>query len=217
MYIPAWSASSVDAYTTCPKKYYHLRVARDVQDFPPSEAIIAGRELHKAFENAVNLNEPLAEKYAHLNTLLAKIKALPGEKFPEYAMQLDEFHEPCEKRGAWTRGVADLIVKRGKEAIIIDYKTGKRKPSEQLALYAAYAFAYWPELEKVHTMFIWLKTKELDKKTYTKEDVPMIWQSFLPAVARMRNSYETGEWPARPSGLCRAWCPCKGVCKYCGL
>ena len=42
MYIPAWSASSVDAYTTCPKKYYHLRVARDVQDFPPSDAVIAG-------------------------------------------------------------------------------------------------------------------------------------------------------------------------------
>lgn len=216
MYIPAWSASSVDAYTTCPKKYYHLRVARDVQDFPPSDAVIAGRELHKAFENAVNLDEKLPATYAHYQGLVDKIKALPGEKLAEYPFQLDEFHEPCEKRGAWTRGVADLVVKRGKEAIIIDYKTGKRKPSEQLALYAAYAFAYWPEIQKVHTAFIWLKTKEMDKKTYLRENMAEIWQSFLPAVARMRNSYETNEWPARPSGLCRNWCPCK-ECKFCGL
>lgn len=116
MYIPAWSASSVDAYTTCPKKYYHLRVARDVQDFPPSDAVIAGRELHKAFENAVNLDEKLPATYAHYQGLVDKIKALPGEKLAEYPFQLDEFHEPCEKRGAWTRGVADLVVKRGKEA-----------------------------------------------------------------------------------------------------
>lgn len=212
MYIPAWSASSVDAYTTCPKKYYHLRVARDVQDLPPSEAVIAGRELHKAFENAVNLNEPLPQSQAHWQTLVEKIKAIPGERLAEYPFMLDEFHEPCDKRGAWTRGVADLVIKRGKEAIIIDYKTGKRKPSEQLALYAAYAFAYWPEIQAVHTAFVWLKEKKIDRKTYMREDAPTIWQSFLPAVARMRNSYETGDWPARPSGLCRAWCPCTNCC-----
>lgn len=215
MYIPAWSASSVDAYTTCPKKYYHLRVARDVQDLPPSEAVIAGRELHKAFENAVNLNEPLPQSQAHWQTLVEKIKAIPGERLAEYPFMLDEFHEPCDKRGAWTRGVADLVIKHGKEAIIIDYKTGKRKPSEQLALYAAYAFAYWPEIQSVHTAFVWLKEKKIDRKTYMREDAPTIWQSFLPAVARMRNSYETGDWPARPSGLCRAWCPCH-QCQHCG-
>lgn len=216
MYIPAWSASSVDAYTTCPKKYYHLRVARDVKDFPPSDAVLAGRQIHKMFENAVNLNEPLPESHTHWQKLVDQIKALPGEHMAEFPFMLDEFHEPCDKRSAWTRGVADLVVKHGKEAIIIDYKTGKRKPSEQLALYTAYAFAYWPEIQKVHTVFVWLKDKTMDRKTYTRDNLAGIWQSFLPAVARMRNSYETGDWPARPSGLCRRWCPCT-CCKYCGV
>lgn len=216
MYIPPWSASSVDAYSTCPRKYYHLRVARDVEDLPPSDAVILGRKMHKAFENAVNLNEPLPESFKGWEKLVQKIKAIKGERLAEYSFCLDEFYEPCDRKGAWTRGQADLIIKRGKEAIIIDYKTGKRKDSDQLALYAAYAFAYWPELEKIHTAYLWLKDRVMDRKTYTKEQKSEIWQRYIPVVARMRKSYENNDWPARPSGLCKAWCPCKD-CKYCGL
>lgn len=216
MYIPPWSASSVDAYMTCPHKFYRLRVARDVKDFPPSDAVVLGRKLHKAFENAVNLNEPLPESCAQWQSLVEIIKALPGEKLPEYDFTLDEFHTPkCHRSLAWTRGIADLIVKRGTEAIILDYKTGKRKPSEQLALYAAYAFAYWPELQTVHTCFVWLKDRKMDKKTYRREDAAGIWQYWLPLVARMRKSYETGDWPCRPSGLCKSWCPVTD-CKFQG-
>lgn len=215
-YIPPWSASSVEAYTTCPHKYYRLRVAKDVADLPPSDAVLLGRKMHKAFENAVNLDEPLPESCKKWQGLVDKLKALPGEHLAEYSFFLDEFCGPCERREAWTRGIADLIVKRGDEAIIIDYKTGKRRPSEQLALYAAYAFSTWSEIKVVHTAYIWLKEHKIDRKAYNRTELATIWQHWLPLVAKMRKSYETGDWPKQPSGLCKNYCAVKD-CEYCGV
>ena len=51
-----------------------------------------------------------------------------------------------------------------KNAIVMDYKTGKRKPTEQLDLYAAYVFHHYPDVQEVTTVFVWLKEKKLDKK-----------------------------------------------------
>lgn len=217
--LPPWTASSVDAYLTCPFRYYHVKLAKDVKDFPPGDALLLGRKLHKAFENAVNFDDPLPCEYRHLQSLLDKIKALPGEKLPEYKFGVTEDFQACEffDKKAWTRGAADLVVKHGKTCVIIDYKTGKRKPSDQLKLYAAYAFTHWPEIQEVHTLFVWLKEKKIDKAVYKREDVQGIWNDFLPLVARINRSFEKDDWPKRPSGLCRAWCPCKGVCEFCGI
>ena len=213
--LPPWTASSLDAYLTCPQRYYRTKIAKDVKDLPPSDAVLLGRKLHKAFENAVNLGDGLPAEYRHLQPLLDKIKALPGEKLPEHKFGCTEGFQPCNffDKQVWTRGAADLVVKHGKTCLILDYKTGKRKPSDQLKLYAAYAFSTWPEIETVHTMFVWLKEKKIDKATYKREDVSNIWNDFIPIVARVRKSFETNNWPEKPSGLCRAWCPCTG-CRY---
>lgn len=214
--IPTWSASSLDAFITCPHKYYRLRVARDVKDFPPSDALLLGRKLHKDFENAVNYGDPLPESCKHWQSLVDKLKTAPGERLVEYEFCVNENFQPCTRKEAWSRGLADLVIKCGKTALIIDYKTGKRKPSDQLALYAAYAFATWPEIQTVHTNFVWLKDRKMDKDVYTREQVPELWGKFLPLVARMKHAFESDVWDTRPSGLCRQWCPVKD-CKFCGV
>lgn len=215
---PPWTASSLDAYMTCPHRYYRVRVARDVKDLPPSDAVLLGRKLHTAFENAVNLGDALPSDYRHWQSILDQIRAMPGEKFPEFKFGIDENFTPCDfyDKKVWSRGAADLVIKKGKECIIFDYKTGKRKPSDQLKLYAAYAFALWPEIETVHTCFVWLKERKTDKAKYTRDQLSEIWQDFVPIVARVRNSFEKNDWPQRPSGLCRKWCPVRD-CKYCGV
>jgi hypothetical protein len=214
--LPPWSASSLDAFTTCPHKFYRLKVIKDVEDLPPGDAVILGRKLHKAFENAVNLGEPLPGEYKHWQSLVDKLRSAPGEKHAELWYRLDEDLQPCERANAWTWGVADLVIRNGKEVLIVDYKTGKRKPSDQLALYAAYAFAYYKDVERVHTCFIWLKERKMDKATYTRDDLPKIWAKFLPTVARLKYAYENERWEPRPSGLCKNWCPVKD-CRFCGV
>ena len=216
--LPPWSASSIDSFVSCPKKYYHLRVAKDVKDFPPSDAVLLGRKLHKAFEDAVNLGTKLPPEYSQYSYLVDKIRALPGDKNAEIKLAVDENFNAVEyfSKQAWSRGAADLVVLKGDKCLIIDYKTGKRKDSNQLALYAAYAFAKWPEIKRVITMYVWLKTKQIDQHVYDVSEKETLWQMWLPATRRLKIAYDTGKWEAKPSGLCRGWCPCKD-CEYCEL
>lgn len=216
--LPPWSASSLTAFQSCPHRYYRIRVLRDVKDFPLSDAAALGVKLHKAFENAVNLGEALPAEFKGWESIIEQIKNLPGDKFPEYRLAVNKAFQPCEWRAddCFSRGVADLVVLKGEEAIILDYKTGKRKESDQLGLYAAYAFAKWPDVQRVHTAFVWLKSRHIDRKTYTRDMLPGVWGKWMPIVRRLEEAYKSNEWVTSPSGLCRGWCPVKD-CKFCSL
>lgn len=212
--IPAWTASSLAMFTTCPYKYYRQRVLRDVKD-TLSEQASWGIKVHKTFEDSVNYGDPLPEGCQQWQKLADNIRNLKGEKFPEFRFAIDENFQPCAWSKAWSRGQADLVVKNGASVAILDYKTGKKKPSDQLALYAGYAFAYWPEVQRVSTAFVWLKTKEFTRASFSRADLPKIWELWLPTVSRLRIAYEKQRWPQQPCGLCRGWCPVKD-CKYNG-
>ena len=110
----------------------------------------------------------------------------------------------------------DLGVVDDKKAALFDWKTGKRKPgSDQLQLMALLAFIHYPWIEKVVTGFIWLKEGKIDREKFTREQVPELWQDFLPRITRMERAYNESKWPARPSGLCKNWCYVKS-CEHCG-
>ena len=57
-----WSYSSLALYQQCPKKYYHLKVAKDIKE-ELGEAIIFGNEIHKVAEEYVAKDKPIPEKY----------------------------------------------------------------------------------------------------------------------------------------------------------
>lgn len=213
--MPPWSASSLNAFTTCPYKFLKEKITKEFT-MPPGEAALWGTRVHKLLENAVNLGEPIPDPYKDLQALADKVRSLPGEHLAEYKFAIGKDFKPASSWWhSWSRGIADLIVKAGDTAVIIDYKTGKRKPSDQLKLYAGYAFAHFPEIERVQTGFIWIKERKTDRAEYKREELPEIWQTFLPTVAQLQRACESGEFPKRPNGLCRKWCPVKN-CPYCG-
>ena len=210
----AWTYSHLEAFETCPRKFYHTKVLRDV-DEPPSVQAEWGVRVHGAFESWIKDGTPLPDGMKQWEPLANKLARLPGEKHCEVKLALDRNFSPTDWGNAWTRGVADLLVIHKDKALVADYKTGKRKPSEQLQLYAAYTFAHYKEIKTVTTAFIWLKEKKVDKKQITRDEVPIIWQDFLPRVRRLESAFENDSWPERPSGLCRAWCPVLS-CKFNG-
>ena len=48
----AWSHSALNTFTTCPKKYWHEKIKKDVP-FTESDASRYGKEVHKAFEDYI--------------------------------------------------------------------------------------------------------------------------------------------------------------------
>jgi hypothetical protein len=201
----AWTYSSLDKYLTCPKQYYHTRVVRDVKE-PPTEHTIWGEKVHQALEDYIQHYKTLPDDMAHWDSFMSKIRKLAGVKHTEIKLAVDRNFQPCDWGDAWSRGIVDLLVTNKDTALVVDYKTGKRKPSDQLSLYAAYVFAHYPEVQQVTTAFVWLKDRRVDKETFTRDDIAAIWQRFLPVVIKIEASLDSNKWPAKPSGLCRQWC-----------
>ena len=69
--------------------------------------MLYGTEVHKALEEYVRDNKPLAKNYAQFKAVLDELLAIPGEKYPEHKMALTVKKEPCDFDSAdrWVRGV----------------------------------------------------------------------------------------------------------------
>lgn len=208
MTMPPWTYSQLDKFETCPRQFYHTKVLKDVVE-PPTEATIWGTKVHSAFEDAIQHGTPLPEGMTQWQSIADKFIRMPGEKLVEYKFSIDRAFQPTEWKGSWSRGIADLVVRHKTKALVVDWKTGKRKPTEQLQLYVGYIKAYWPEVTEIQTAFVWLKERKMTKAKFADVEVPIIWQGFAPRVRRLERAYENDAWPCKPSGLCKGWCPVK--------
>ncbi len=215
--MPAWSYSAITSFETCPKRHFHLRVAKDVIE-PESQALTWGNAVHQALEARVVSSTPLPKGMTQWEPLVAKLIASGEEIFTERQIALNRAFQPVDwfAKGAWVRGVVDVGLRKGGTLIALDYKTGKPKDDhDQLRLFAALLMACEPDVEQVKTGYVWLQTSQLTTKCFDRGALVDIWNDFLPRVARLEQAHADQRWPVRPSGLCRAWCPCT-TCEHNG-
>lgn len=207
----AWSYSAITLYQQCPKKYYHIRVAKDVVE-PKTDAIYYGEEVHKAAEEYVMKGTPIPPKFSQFESVLTMFKNMEGEKYPEYKMGLRENGEPCGffDEQVWLRGIADLIVINGDEARIVDYKTGKSSKyadTKQLDLMALCTMAHFPQVEKIKAGLLFLVCKDLIKREYTRGDFLGIMREWTTQYSWLKKTYKEDVWNPKPNFSCRSYCP----------
>jgi hypothetical protein len=113
-----WSYSSLSLFQQCPRKYYRLRVKKDIPQ-EESQAMFYGKEAHKAAENYIREDAAIPPQFSYLEPYLNVLKKLEGEKLCEYEMGLTKELEPCsfKDKYVWWRGIADLIVNNKSSAI----------------------------------------------------------------------------------------------------
>lgn len=231
----AWSYSALTSFETCPRRHYETRVAKTVRE-TEGAPLLLGNAAHKVLELRAKNGVPIpkiVQVTAADGTTISQTSKGWEEMIQQILSRVNDSTEVvterqiclddrfCEtdwfSKTAWVRGVVDLGLIENSKALLLDYKTGKRKPdSDQLKLFSALAMHVWPKLERVVTGFLWLKTGEIDKETYTRADIPDIWNDFLPRVRRIKQAFEKDNWPERPSGLCKNWCPCH-TCPHNGV
>ena len=208
----AWSYSSLEAFETCPHRYQQTKVLKTIVE-PQTESMLWGNRVHKALELRVGKGTPLSKELIQYEPIAASIcrKRDIGAKIVcEQKLALNKNFKVTTwfASDVWVRGITDVTIVKGDKAVILDHKTGKPKPgSGQLKLTAAITFATLPYINTITNSFLWLKSGTTTTETFQRDQAPEIWQEFMPRVQRMEEALKQDNWPKRPSGLCKSWCP----------
>lgn len=208
-----WSYSSLKTFEQCPKKYYHLKVVKDVKD-EGSEATLYGQELHKAAEDYLKDGTPIPPKFGYVQDTVDAIKKIPGEKHCELKLgvkRTDKGYEPCGffDKDVWWRGIGDVVVVQDELAFSLDYKTSKNAKYadlKQLDILAAALFTHFPQIKKIKSALAFVVSNEFVHKEHFAEMRDSYFAAFEPDLDRLATAQETGVWNTNTGPLCK-FCP----------
>ena len=209
----AWSYSSISTFKQCPKKYFHLKVAVDVQD-TGSEAMVYGNQVHKAAEEFVKSGAPIPPKFKFVEPIVHALNKITGVKHCELKLGIRKTkpgYEPCGffDKDVWWRGIADLFIKDETKGFLVDYKTSKSAryaDTKQLDMLAGAMFVHHPEMTIIKSALAFVVSSELVKKKHTAENTTEYLSVFDAELDRLDGAILSGVWNANPGPLC-GWCP----------
>tara|TARA_R110000822_G_scaffold36783_6_gene103364 strand:+ start:152 stop:808 length:657 start_codon:yes stop_codon:yes gene_type:complete len=205
-----WSFSSLKDYVNCPKQYQEIKVLKRFSKRATSE-MTYGTVVHKACEDYVADDTPLAKNYEQFKPVLDVLKDIAGTRYPEQKLALDIEKSACEYgKGYWVRGIVDLLIIDGDTAFIVDYKTGSAKypDPKQLKLMALMTFAHHPKVNTIKAGLLFIVHNSFLTEEYKREDIDSLWGAFTGDLQRLSASFETDVWNPNPTPLC-GWCPVK--------
>lgn len=216
--IMSWSHSSLGNFEKCKflaKLKQIDRIPEPERPLPEGKTEHAndrGSRIHDHAElfvkgehaNQIHEMRKFAVEFDHLRHLYTLgLVSLEGE------WGVDKNWEPTDWKTAWHRSKVDAMVMPNKhEAVIIDYKSGKRfgnevKHAEQTQLYSLNAVLRYPDLESVTTELWYLDTDELTSATYSRDRI----LRFKPGFdARAKRMTECTDFPPNPNFYTCQWC-----------
>lgn len=213
-----WSYSMLREFENCPKRLYHLRIAKDVVE-PESDALREGNALHKAFDDYLRFGKELPLQYGRFEGMLSKLRNAPGNCTAETKLGIGRSLIPVAYFGkeVWLRGIIDATVVNGDQATVFDWKTGKpAEDTTQLAINAGLIFAHRPSVQRIKSALVFVNYDETIQETYTRETIAEQWNDLIPRAKAMEDAVRLTSFPPKTSGLCKRWCPVK-QCPHCGV
>ena len=228
----SWSFSRVQNFLTCPKKYFHTQVAKDVVEVYEHRAY--GDEVHKMMEERLMKARPLGPAYAHwerwADEILSDVDRTVVTLACEKELGITADFKPCEYFDktvpVWSRAKIDVLkVYPDGRAYIADWKTGKvKEDNDQLLLMALFTMIHYPQVKTIDAEFIFLKEDEgphvprndcVYGVRVTQEDVMEFWHRYRRYVQSLEKAHQTLEFAPQESGLCKRHCPVKS-CRFNG-
>lgn len=223
-FIPTWSFSRIQDFEQCKhraKLKYLDKIPEPERPLPPGKTEHAndrGTRIHDAGERFVRGGIELIPELQKFKAEFEKLKALfaAGKVSLEGEWAMDRGWAPVawKSSDAWLRLKLDAMVMLSKtEAVVIDYKTGRRfgnevKHAEQTQLYQLVTFLRYPELETIHTELWYPDVDELATMTYTRNQGLRFKRSFEQRGDAMTTCID---FPANPNIFSCKWCPYKGT------
>lgn len=209
------SYSALKLFENCPLRYYKQRIEKSIVD-KGGEASQHGERVHKHLEDRIKFKMPLPVELSPKERVVAAIEALGGVLEAEKEMVLNDSLCPTGwwSEDAWLRTKLDVFVDHGDKAIILDWKTGNRRPDFfQLELYAVQAFIHYPNLKACNVGFVWLKDETNDTEIYRRKDFESLLGEVQERIKRIEDAVQEDVWQAKSGPLCK-FCPAKDGCSY---
>lgn len=207
----ASSFSALNNFESCPKKFWHLRVQKDVRE-EEGTALRHGKKVHKALEDYVGKGRELPREFEYLAAHVHRFVNFPGETLVEMEMAITENYKPTGwfDKDVWLRAKLDLILLGQRKAMLVDYKTGKMKDDgfTQLKMAAAMLMIFYKRLEEIEMVYLWTAHDgAVTQQTFHRSDFVDVWNELLPRLNHFEQAHVEGSFPANPSGLCKRHCP----------
>lgn len=198
-----WSYTFLSNFENCPRKAWHMYVARDLP-YTETEQMKWGNRVHKAMELRLRDQVPLPDDCKPYEPFAA---AFDGRKpMAEEWLQMNIKGELASfPKDVWGKGKADVIV-LGTDGIgIFDWKTGKvREDPFELRIFGMLAKARWPEAGKIVGHYVWLGEKKVGV-SHDLSDTKATYAMVREIWARVEALDADKEWQATPNPLC-GWC-----------
>ena len=216
--IDSWSYSRLADYAECPRKAF-LKYAMKIKDPRPSFAADRGTRIHTVCEEFINGKSD----YSPLTPFPDEVETFKDElismrlQFKQGTVELEGewgFNRdwvPVPYKGAWGRGKADLVLlPTPEEAVIVDFKTGKKfgneiKHGQQLTAYAVATFCRYPTVKNITAELWYLDADDLTSIKMERERTLKVHLHQLDRRARQMT--EATEFPATPNIIACKYCP----------
>lgn len=215
----AHSHGALTKFENCPKRYYHERITKEVKD-EGGEASVYGERVHKALELRLRDKEPLPVEFWAYERYCQALESQPVEQM--LVEQELTINNKLKQTGwwdedAWVRAKLDVLIIAEKQALIVDWKTGKPKDDwGQMEICAAMVFLCYPQVMTIRSSYVWLAHGKMSSnpRNYTRgDDQMLLLMKLFQRIRRVEGAVTNNVWPAKPSGLC-GYCPARNICEF---
>ena len=213
-----WSFSSMKTFEQCPRKYYHVKIAKDIQE-KDTDATIYGKDAHSAAEHYIRDKKPLPPKHSYMQPILDTLNSIEGDKYSEIKLGFTKDLEACSfgAKNVWWHGIADMvIINEGKElAHSVDFKTSKNArfaDTKQLDLVAVGLFKKFPKIKRIKSALLFVVSNEFVRTEHVVDEIPKYLEKPSQSVARIEAALANNVWNPVQGPLCR-FCPVKN-CEF---
>lgn len=216
--ISSWSHSKLTDFEKC--KFltwlkHDQRIPEPERPLPPGKTEHAndrGTRVHDSCEMYVSGQSdnlaPEAAMYFGPEIDLLRVLYDKGHVSLEGEWGMDRDWEVADWRTAWLRLKLDAAVFFDDEAVVIDYKTGRKfgnevKHAEQLQLYTLVTFLRYPELQRVTAELWYLDQNETTRMTMSREQALRFRASFHKRGVALTTCTD---WKPNPNKFSCKWC-----------
>jgi len=214
--LPVLSYSALNTYLTCPRRFHHMYVLKDLPREEKSKEQLEGTAAHEALKKRMRLGEPLPERYQAYEPICRELFTEPCVKWTEQKFGMTHDGKPCDffADNVWLRGACDLALVASPRSMLIDWKTGKKREDPfELEVQALLLRTHWPDIEMVIGHYVWLRGPYLGA-AHNCSDTDFTLRRIRTIKENMNYRLAANDWPADEGPLC-GWCPVsKDKCEH---